>query len=64
MLLIDCVMYSMLVYDSSLLLLQFRVSRNFPETAWRAFKATRRLMLFSVYFWVLARNCLVARSCR
>jgi len=41
---INCMMYNMIMYDSSLPLLEFCVSRNFSETSWRAFKAVRRLM--------------------
>jgi len=43
---INCMMYNMIMYDSSLSLLNFRVSKNFLKTVWRAFKAARRLMSF------------------
>jgi len=48
-------MYNCMI-DPCLILLEFAISGNFPEIAWRAFKAARRLMLFSWVFWVPRRN--------
>jgi len=40
----------------------FCVSGNFPETAWRAFKAVRQLMLIKPNFWVSAFNRLAVQN--
>jgi len=41
---------------------QFHVSRNFPETAWRVFKAVRRLIPFCAILGSWRRNLLAAHT--